>query len=351
MNISKKLLPASLTAVLIASVLTGCPSKEVPADQAIKEAYNQFTAAAYNFEGYMTASIKEDESALIGTKGGLTPEQAEEELDFLEEMQSPDAKTAIAMINNGKLSLKGAVDSKNMKYETFFDISYEMNGVKGAFEVPTLIELKDNPSLYIDPKAAKAFNMLPPQVGTKLVKMTIDDIPGLSPAEKSKFKSVGPLISKYQKIIYSSVQKMDASMFKDIDASDAAKKAGAVRVVQVTITPEQNDKMSQEMTTELMQAVSADFDIPKEKMAEIKEAMETSNKEAKLFMGNTVTNYGLNDKGQIVYMSYQQSFKGAKHVADMNFVVTMKDYDKPTFVIDPAKQGTVSVLELMMSMR
>jgi hypothetical protein len=352
MNISKKLLPASITAVLIAGVLTGCPSKEAAApDQAVKEAYSQFVGASYNFDMTMTADIKEDETALIGTQGGLTPEEAEEELEMYEELKSPENQQVLAMIKNGRLDIKGAVDGKAYKYELFATANYEMNGMKASFEVPVLLELKNEAAIYVDPKAAKAFNMLPPQIGNKLIKMTINDIPGLKPQDKEKFKSLDKLVGKYEKILNASFQKTDASLFKEVEVSAEAKNAGATRLIELNVTPEQAAKMSEETTNEVLKEFGTDFNLSQQQVDELKSALKESNANTQRFMINTSAQYGLNDKGQIVYVASNQSYKGAKHVGNIKVSGMIKDYDKPTFVIDPVKQGTISAMELMMAFR
>ena len=53
--------------------------------------------------------------------------------------------------------------------------------------------------------------------------------------------------------------------------------------------------------------------------------------------------YSLNSSGKIVYMTSTQNYRGAKHAGKVIISATLKDYGKPTFTIDPVKQGSVSM--------
>lgn len=346
MKLSKKWLPVSLTAILLAGLLAGCDNK-TPADQAFKEAYSKMWTDSYNYEGEMTADIKEDETALVGTKGGLTDIEAQQEIDFAEQLKSPDAQKMISMFQNGKITFHGAADSKNMKYDTIFGVNYDQDGVKASFEIPVLIDLKEEPALYIDLKAGKAFGILPPQLEGKLVKLTISDIPGLTPEQKAKFKSDGPVFKKMKEIVTKSITSLDPKMFKDIDVSDAAKKVGATRTIQMTLTPAQSEKMSKDMINQLLDSLGSDFGLTPEQIAEAKKELATSNKDTQAFMGDAIAEYSLNDQDQIVYVSNSQVFKGAKHTGKVAMVMTLKDFGKPTLTVDPSKQGVMTMTELM----
>lgn len=349
MKLSKKWLPAGFAAIMLAGLLAGCGNK-TPADQAFKEAYSKMWSDSYNYEGEMTVDIKADDSAIVGTKGGLSEAEAQQELQFAEQLKGPDGQKTIAILQNGKVTFHGAVDSKNMKYDIVLGINYDQDGVKASFEVPALFDLKDEPALYIDPKAAKAFNVLPPQLEGKLVKFTINDIPGLTAEQKAKFKSDGPVFKKVKEIITNSITSIDPKAFKDVDVSDAAKKAGATRTIQMTLTPEQSEKMSKDMLDQLLEAFGKDFGLTAEQMAQIKKEIANSNDGTKPFMGDAITEYSLNDKGQIVYVSNSQTLKGAKHIAKASLVMTLKDFDKPVLTVDPSKQASMTVAEIMQIM-
>lgn len=350
MNISKKWLSTSVAAVLFATLLTGCSEEKKSPDQAIKDAYPQLWTESYNYAGNLTANVNMDENALIGTKGGLTEEEAEQELELLEELQSRDGQQALAMIKNGKFTFHGAYDGKNLKSDIVLGINADMNGMKLSFDIPILIDMKSEIALYVDPKAAKAFAPMPPQIDGKLIKMTLNDIPTITAEQKAKFNDGSAWVKKFEDISNASIKNLDAAMFKDIDVSAAAKAAGATRSVQVTITPEQSAKLSADMVNQLLDTMGPDFGLSAEDIAEAKAEYAASNKNMKLFMGNAVTEYGLDKDGKIVYMSSYQTFKGAKHVGDMKAELTLKDFGKPAFTVDPSKQGSISVTELMMTM-
>lgn len=354
MNLSKKWLPTTLAAMLAVSLLSACSEEgkgkqaaDKAADLAIKEAYSTLWSGSYNYQGTALISIKEDETALIGTKGGLTEEEAQQELELVQELQSPDSRQALEILRSGNVTFQGAFDGANMKSDLTLGLNYEMNGIKASLSVPLLMEWKNSISFYIDPKAAKAFGVLPPQLDGKLVKIALDELPDLTPAQKEKLKSGENFYKKFEKISQDYINNLDAKNFKDGELSEAAKAAGATRVVQLTLTPEENAKASEQMMDQILTTFASEFELSADDIAEMKKEYQESNKRTQLFLGDAVYNYGLDKEGQIVYMDYVQSGKGAKHVGDMKFVMSMKDFGKPTFTVDPSKQPVISLEDTM----
>jgi|GEM_PF-4914286 len=351
MNLSKKWLPTSLAAMLAVSLLSACGDESVDtkkaADVALKESYSALWSGSYNYQGTALVSIKEDENALIGTKGGLTEEEAQEELRLVEELKSPDSLQAFEILKSGNMTFKGAFDGANMKSDIIVGLNYETDGVEASLSVPMLFEWKNSISIYIDPKAVKAIGFLPPQLDGKLVKVTLDELPNLTPSQIEKLKSGESFYKKFEKISQDYINGLDAKLFKDVDLVDAAKTAGATRLVQFTLTPEENAKASNQMMEQILTTFASEFELSADDIAEMKKEYQASNKKTQLFMGNAVYNYGLNKDGQIVYIDYVQSGKGAKHTGDIKFSITMNDFGKPTFTVDPSKQPVISFKEVM----
>ena len=154
MFLLKKWLAAGL-ALSLAFSLTSC--SKTPADQAFKQSAEKLWTESYNYDGKITIEIKPDETAVLGTKGGLSAEAAQKEQQFIAELQSPEAQASLAAMQNAKPAFHGAVDGKNFKYELIADLSMDIDeGRKFTFSIPLLMDLKAGPAVYVDPKGAGA---------------------------------------------------------------------------------------------------------------------------------------------------------------------------------------------------
>lgn len=348
----KKWLSTALVTVVLTSLLVGCPANKTPADQAFKEAYSKMWIDSYHYEGVSGIEIKADESALLGTKGGLSATEAQEELLFATKLQSPDGQQMLALLQSGKITFHGAADGKNKQYDMIAGVDYEQDGIKMALEIPLLIDFKEEPALYVDPKVGSVFNLLPPQLNGKLVKISIQDFPGLTEAQQAKFKTGGLVFKKIQEILTASILKLDAALFQDVEVTEEAKKAGATRTIKLTLTPEQNKTLSNEMAGQLLDTFGPDFGLTPSQITAYKQQLLTNKKDSLAdslasFMGNSVTHYSLDGQGQIVYIVNTQQLKGAKHTGKITTIMTLKNYGKALLTIDPSKQGSISLTELL----
>ena len=341
MQFSKKWLSTGLAVMLLAGVLTGCSKPS--ADQAMKEAAVNAWGDAYNYNGGVTIEVKADDKAVLGTKGGLSEQEAQQELQLAEMLKSPDGQQMINSMQTAKVVFNGAVDGQNLKYDLVLNADFDYQGKKTALKLPLMLDLKTEPALYIDPVVMQSLGM-PVEPGSKLLKLTLDDVPSMTAEQKAKFKADGPVLKKLKDIINTTIQGLDAKMFQDVEVSEAAKKAGAERTVRLTMTREQSEKMSREMVDKMLDQIGPDFGLTPEKIAELKKTIAASNKDGfQAFIGDSVADYSLNSSGKIVYMTSTQNYRGAKHAGKVIISATLKDYGKPTFTIDPVKQGSVSM--------
>lgn len=346
MKISKKWLLTGLSALFALGLATGCSDDKKPPELVIKDAYANIWANSYNYEGYADFNIQFDESALIGTKGGLSEKEAAKELEAAEQLKSLQSQQMLTMLQNAKLTFHGAFDGNNMKFDMLIGIDFNANGVRMAFEIPMLFEFKEQIAFYIDPKAAKAFGMPPSAIDGKIIKMSLDDIPELTNEQKEKLKPGSEFYKKIKQITDEYMNALDPTLFKDIAVSDELKKDGVVRAIQLAFTPEESFKLSELMIDKFLNAFASDLKLTPEKIVEIKAQYQLSNKKTQVFMGDSIYIYGLNSKDQIVYVSSTQSIKGAKHIANIKMVMTMKDFGKPAFTVDPSKQPVITLTEV-----
>lgn len=346
MNLSKKWLSTGLSTLFVMGLITGCSDDQKSPDLAVKDAYTNMWSGAYNYEGNTEFEVIADNNALIGTKGGLTEEEAKQELEIAEQFQSLQGQQILTMMQNAKFTFRGAFDGSEMKFDTIVGIDYSSNGVRMAFEIPMLLEFKNQITFYIDPKAARAFGMPPSPLDGKIIKLSPDDIPELTNEQKEKFKSSATFYKKFVQVTDEYMKEMDPKLFKNVDISDEAKKAGATRAVQLTFTPEESLKVSALMVDKMMNTFASDLNLTPEDIAKAKEQFQLSNQKTEMFIGDAVYIYGLNDKDQIVYMYSKQSAKGAKHIGSIKVTMIMKDFGKPTFTVDPSKQPIITLPEL-----
>lgn len=346
MELSKKRLSVNLVIIILTGLLVSCGDK-TPADQALKEAYPKIATGSYNYEGEVTVDIKADDSALVGIKGGLSEEEAQQELQVAEELKGLAWQQTITTLQNGKITFHGAVDGKNLKLDTILSVHFDQDGVKAAIDIPIFFDLKDEPVLYIDPKAGKTFNTLPPQLENKLIKFTLDDIPDLTDKQKIKIKQSSPaLFKKLNGIINHSILELDARFFKDVMVSEAARDAGATRTIRLTLTPEQSEKISHDMWNQIINVLGKDFDLTTEQITKIKTEIIKSNVSSKAFTGDSIAEYSLNKKGQIVHTLDLETIKGAQHEVKIRVAMTLKDFDNPVFTVDPSKQNSMTFTEV-----
>lgn len=331
MNISKKWLLISLATLLCSSLLAGCSEKKVPADKAVKDAYTQILEQSYNYSSDISADIKPVPTALIGTKGGLTADDAEQEHDLAELLKSPQSQSTITKLQSGKISINGAVDYEALKTEGIFSAHYMAEGFKTEIDIPFQLDLNDNITLYIDPKVASALQILPPNLKGKLFKLSLSDIPFLT---DSKFKGGKTFVSKVNNIMISSIKNIDASQFKDVDLTAAAKQAGATRQIQVELTAAQVKANSNELMTQILDTFGNELNLTSEQIAETKSELISEGNIFDKFISGSMQNFGLNDKGQLVYFSTTELLRGAEHEGKINIVYRLEPFDKSAFKMD-----------------
>ena len=350
MQLSRKWLSAGLAAVLLAGVLSGC--SKTPADQAFKQAATNAWGDAYNYEGRVAVELKADDTAVLGTKGGLSAEEAQQDLQLAEALKTPDGQQMLAALQAAKLNFNGAVDGKNLKYDLVVNADFEYQGKKNVIKLPVMLDLRTEPTLYIDPTVMQSLTGMPMENGGKLLKLTLNDIPQMTAEQKAKFKADGPVLKKLKDIINSTLNGLDAKMFQDADVSEAAKKAGAERTIRLTMTREQSEKMTREMFDKILDQLGPDFNLTAEEIANAKKAIIDSQKSgANAYLGDSVADYSLNSEGKIVYISSVQNYRGAKHTGKATVTAELKNYGKPTFTLDPAKQGTIGLKEMQENMQ
>lgn len=72
---------------------------------------------AYNYNCGVTIEVKADDKAVLGTKGGLSEQEAQQELQLAEMPKSPDGQQMINFDANAKVVFNGVVDGQNLKYD------------------------------------------------------------------------------------------------------------------------------------------------------------------------------------------------------------------------------------------
>lgn len=341
MNISKKWLSISLATLLSSSLLAGCSENKVPANKAVKDAYVQNLEQSYNYSGNITLDLKSDPTALIGTKGGLSDENAELELAIAEGLKSAESQSIITTMQGGKISFNGATDYDALKTEGIFSVHYELSSFKTQLDIPFQLDLNDNIALYLDLKSADVLQLLPLDLEGKLFKFSLNDIPILAETE-SKLKGGKTFVSKMNNIMTSLITNIDADKFKDIDLTAAAKEAGATRLIQVNLTTEQEEAYLAKWMTQILDTFASELNLTSEEIAELKSESSNRNTFYDKFISGYIQDFGLNDKGQLVYLSTTELMRGAELDGKLNIVYLVEPFDKSRFKMDTS--GPVTTL-------
>lgn len=328
------------SAILATTLIVGCGDKapKTAPDVAIKEANAKFLDQSFNYTGNVATNVVYDETALVGTAGGLSQELADEELSMAEDLTDPSGKEMIETLKKTKLSFHGAYDKGLSKSEIIINSEINQGGMSIAIEIPMAIDYTSQPTLFVDPKAAKAFGVLPPEFDNKLIRLSVNDFPELSEKHKANFAKDGIVLKKLKEFSTKQLDKVDATLFKDIDVSAEDKAAGVTRSIKLVMTPELSRKVLDESIDSFLDDVLPSFDVPAEEIADAKQEFKSAN-QFEAFYGNNETVYGLDDKGNIIKMVSKQSLKGAKHVADFTVTVNVKDFGKPVFTIDTTRES------------
>lgn len=328
------------SAILATTLIVGCGDKapKTAPDVAIKEANAKFLDQSFNYTGKVTSHIVYDEKALIGTAGGLSQELADEELSIADELTGPNGKETIEMLKKTQLSFHGAYDKGLSKSEVIINTEINQGGMSIAIEIPMAIDYTTQPTLFVDPKAAKAFGVLPPQFDNKLIRLSVNDFPELSEKHKANFAKDGIVLKKLKEFSAKQLDKVDGKLFQDIEVSAEDKAEGVVRSIKLVMTPDLSKKVLDENINSFLDEVLPAFDVSAEEIADAKQEIQSGN-QFKAFYDNNETVYGLDDKGNIIKMVSKQGLKGAKHVGDFTVTVNIKDFGKPTFTIDTSRES------------